>query len=249
MQGLHVRLGTGFGAASAPLFQPDPFLANVVFLSSFDGANGSQANLPDQSGPRHTIVFTGTGKLDNTHAEYGPTSQFGFNSLNGAVVADSDDFDLSNANSDQFTVEYSFYQASSGDSIDPIGSWGNAGNFGWLVRHNATTMTFFWTTDGNTIQQFNVGSAIGAGQLNTWVKWCFEKNSAGLIRLYRNGTMLGSTTPADSSMFNSTAVLTLNLGPAGGSSWMDNTRITKGVARYNSNGGYTPATLPFQPVA
>ncbi|TIL80512.1 MAG: LamG domain-containing protein, partial [Mesorhizobium sp.] len=60
--------------------------------------------------------------------------------------------------------------------------------------------------------------------------------------------MKGSATPANSNTFNAATVLAIGSTSAGARSfngWIDELRITKGVARYASDGGFTPPTAAF----
>lgn len=67
-------------------------------------------------------------------------------------------------------------------------------------------------------------------------------------RVYLDGVMEASTTTVI-TMFNSTRALGIgnsassNVAPYTG--FIDELRITKGVARYGSDGGYTPAVARF----
>jgi hypothetical protein len=68
------------------------------------------------------------------------------------------------------------------------------------------------------------------------------------MRLYKDGVMLASATPPNSAIFNSPQVLGIGATSAGGGAldgWIDELRITKGVARYASDSGYTVPTAAF----
>jgi hypothetical protein len=219
----------------------DTDISNVVLLASFEGTDGD-TSYNEQAHGRALSFGSGT-TISSTHSEYGATS---FKSFNGATAtwADNTDWDLANANSDPYTIEYSLYQTDTASTYDPFGQFPGAGNFAYLARHNATTLQFYWSADGSALLgPIQATSAIPSA--NTWHKYCIEHNGSGKIRLYVNGTMVASSTPADSTIFNSTGALTIGSAGAGQSSWMDNLRVTKGVARYDSDGGYTPATAAF----
>ncbi|TIT84704.1 MAG: LamG domain-containing protein, partial [Mesorhizobium sp.] len=83
--------------------------------------------------------------------------------------------------------------------------------------------------------------------LDSWHAIAVDKDSSGKIRLYVDGSVFASATPADSTIFNSTGALEIGraLATAVYDGWIDELRITKGVARYASDSGYTPATSAF----
>jgi len=130
---------------------------------------------------------------------------------------DSIDWQLSAANSDQFTVE----------CFVRFPSW-NANNRGSAFDTTITTT--------------------GAG-MTTGVRYhvAVDKDSSGKVRVYVDGVMLGSATPANSSIFNAiSAPLAIEahgvFGQVDMDGWLDEIRITKGVARYASDGGFTVPT-------
>ena len=81
--------------------------------------------------------------------------------------------------------------------------------------------------------------------MNTWyhVAWT---HTGGTWRVFINGVLEGANAPAGSYASN-TATLYLGYDPVFGgrhfSGHIDDSRITKGVARYTAN--FTPPALPF----
>jgi concanavalin A-like lectin/glucanase superfamily protein len=87
--------------------------------------------------------------------------------------------------------------------------------------------------------------------LNTgvWYHLAVDKDSTGKIRLYVNGAVVGSATPANSTI-NHNAGQPVSIGCTGFggnplSGWVDEVRVTKGVARYKTDAGFTPPTHAF----
>ncbi len=90
--------------------------------------------------------------------------------------------------------------------------------------------------------------------LDTWYFVAVDKDASGKIRIYRgeaggHADMVGSDTPADSSFDIAGDVLKIGeIGLFGSndlSGWVDEIRITKGIARYASDSGFTPPTRAF----
>jgi hypothetical protein len=240
----YALLAAGATAAGgvAPPGGTDPHFANVVFLSDFEFADGT-TSFQEQSSAARTVTGGSGAEIDNAQAEYGSTSLKSPNTINCAVP-DSADWDLSAANSDRFTFEYSYYQTDVASTYDVWSTNFAGGNRGLLLRHGGADYNLFWWHDGSSAQVLTATGAF-TGLANQWVKWCIEKNSSGKFRIYRNGSMLTSVTPANSVIFATTGNPLINASGAGQTGWLDNMRITKGVDRYNNDAGYTPATGPF----
>jgi hypothetical protein len=164
------------------------------------------------------------------------------------VFPPSIDWRLSNANSDQFTIE----------AFVRLNGFGSP--FGCIVCEAGLGVTWDFSTlpTGEFRFRFvNNASAIievdstGASLTTaTWYHLAVDKDATGKIRIYKNGTMFGSATPADSTFFNSNDDLMIGaagiLAGAPMNGWVDELRITKGLARYASDSGFSPPTAPFQ---
>jgi len=238
--GLAVTYVADAGAVAA-----DPSFPNVGALAEFDGIHGQNSGYSEVKGKAAT--FSGTAMLSNAKKRFALQTTSLFAGTGGIQFADSADWDLADSNSDQYTIEVSGNQVIAlVTNWDLLGQFGGAGSYAWLMRWQASgEMVFYWSSDGSALQSFNT-TAGGATALDTWYDFCVEKNSAGKIRIYFNGVMKGSNTPANSAIFNAGAPLQVfNHGGAPPSGYVAHLRITKGVARYNSDAGYTPSTGPY----
>lgn len=238
LPGLPLPIGVRRRVVNGPT---DPFFANVVFLWEADGTDGNGG--PWTAATGQTITSAG-GTLENDHPPAGATCSLKPSGVGGATVPDSANWDLSDANSDEFTIECSIYQTDIQDWW-PLHQWPGGADRGWKCRTAAGLAHFAFTTDGSTDQNVAI-SSVGNILVNTAYAMCWEKNASGKIRVYKNGTMIASETPANSAIFNSTSTLTV--GPhATSQGWVGRIRITKGVARYDDDAGYTADALtgPF----
>lgn len=233
---------------SAAAAATDPFFANVVLLADFEGASG--LSYIEQSPLAHTIsVSSGTdgnsqSSFSTAQAEYGSKSLRSNNGIGGSIPTSSA-WDLSDANSSQFTIEYSMFQAtiSGGNIYNAFNRLTPFGSFSWLIRHADADVVLFWSQDGTTLQSLTATGAIPSA--NAWHKYRISKNSAGKFRIFVNGVMAASTTPANSTMFHSGTSLGFNQSATALTSYMDNQRITKDVCRDDSDANYTLPTGPF----
>jgi hypothetical protein len=128
-----------------------------------------------------------------------------------------------------------------------INKWTPTGNQrAWnLVWDGDTGKLAFWTTpDGSTATIYASTSAF-APTVNTTYHLAVDYDGT-TIRFYQNGALIGSSA-ATLNLFNGTSAIAL-LGrpdtavtnfPAASTSMGDEFRVTKGVARYASNSGFT----------
>ncbi len=159
------------------------------------------------------------------------------------------DWQLSSANSDEFTIECrARYSAFTGGTQVAVGCSTGGGVYFYLGLTSANQLVFVYTTAVFTPVTVTTGYTMSLG---TWYAIAVDKDSAGKIRIYVNGTMVGSATPANSAFDATMYTGDLNIGALGlfggngMDGWLDEIRILKGQAAYASDGGYTIAVAPF----
>lgn len=232
----------------------DPFFGSVVLLMGFEGADGSVGapGLTDESPSAHGTATSGASStIETAKFKFGTSSYRMHPSIgNSLVYGDSVDWLLSSANSDQFTIEgWTWYNTlGTVRSLLSQYAFSGTGNNSWQLWSNSssTELDFTFTTDGTTVTTISTsGSGLATG---AFIAWAVDKDSGGKIRIYVDGVMKGSSTPANSAFFNSTiglGIMSVNSVGNRTDGWIDELRITKGVARYASDSGYTPATARF----
>ena len=107
-------------------------------------------------------------------------------------------------------------------------------------RHNGVS-TGLRTAEGNSSAVFT---------LNAWHHIAADKDASGILRVYCDGVMYDKETGLTDAMAASTAPLRVGHmnGGFGTSYWdgnIEEVRVTKGLARYASDSGYTVPTAPF----
>jgi hypothetical protein len=226
------RAAAGGGGGGAT----DPFWSSVTLLAEFEGTDGQSSGYTAETGQSYTFAAGQT--LDTEQVTSGVTALKN-TSGNQGTFPQSSGFDLSAANSDEFTIEFLAWQPNTAGT--PVWMNANWSNDGWFVRGNGTAMEFWWVI-GSGASSANVIKASAGFTTNTWQHWCVEKNSSGKIRFYLDGVMVHSDTPADSTIEATTGVMLVHSGTG---YYLDHIRITKGVARYDSDGGYTPSSALY----
>ena len=240
----------------------DPYLyTNTVLLLHGDGTNGS-TNIVDSSkvaGSPKTVTAVGNAQISTAQSKFGGSSIAFDGNGDYLTVPNSSAW---NFGTGDLTIEAWVYIAGN-SALDPdnvrVGSicntWtGGAQIIGWffIVVGNATTtgtgLQFStWAAGNNATNEV----AFTTITQNTW-NHVAVSISSGTRRLFLNGTLLTSSTttfgtgsiPAES--YGSPLRVGNTQHP--GYKWdlngyIDDLRITKGVARYTAN--FTPPTLAF----
>ena len=147
-----------------------------------------------------------------------------------------------------FTVEAWVYPTAYPNTYHTIsatrGIIGTANGWSWNVQNNGTMIVY---SNGFTYQ----GTVTGAVPLNAWTHVAFVRSS-GNIQIYAGGS--ANKTGSIANLANFT-IESLWVGTTGGiatgsgsggdpfTGYINDLRITKGVARYTAN--FTPPTAPF----
>jgi hypothetical protein len=240
-----------FVAASSPA--GDPFFINTKLLMGFNDVNnsvGAPGMTDESSSARGVAGVMGAGHIETVQFKFGASSLSTANGTGGVQYPDSPDWTLSSANSDQFTVELWVRMTTTAINKIFLAQYTTDGTVGWAFQTsgaNANEFQFFYSLDGTFANNVSVTTtgAVLSTTLSVWHHIAVDKDATGKIRLYKNGVMLGSATPANSVIFNSPQPLGVGVSPAGAGAmdgWIDDVRITKGKARYASDAGFSVPT-------
>lgn len=224
----------------------DPSFSSVVFLAGWEGSNGATTYNEEKNSRAGS--FSGNAQITTAQFKFGASSLVLDGTGDEVTFTDNADWTLSSGNSDQFTIEmFVRFNSTSSSFRGLIRQWGTIGNRSWaleLTSADTTNLTFTFSTDGSA--STTVATASAGLTTATWYAITVEKDATGKIRIYVDGTMRGSSTPGNSAFFNSSSTLDIGVGTTTLlNGWLDEVRITKGVARYASDGGYTVRTTAF----
>lgn len=231
----------------------DTYFNSTVLLLGFDGANGSTGapGMTDESFAAHGTPPVGTGVVGAAQISTA-RSVFGGSSLlldgTSAFVGFGDhaDWNLSNQ---RFTLECRIYSTDISATYHfIIGQWGAAGVLGWQLWHNGTSLQFMCSDDGTT----NRTLATTTIAANTWYAVAVDFDGTK-YRMYLNGAMVSSSTTLYT--FHD-SIVDILIGANANSGFrfyftgnVEELRLTKGVARYASDSGYTVPITAFPRVA
>jgi len=203
---------------------------------------------------------TGVGGIDISSISTGPlfpiffgtnldamTANFGASAFTGAVPSGFSDWELIGP----FTIEAWIRISGFGTSTCTIVSHGVSSiSYGWWLTHsNAGTLRFRLDDNADGVQIYDVTQGTAPMVANQWYHVAVDRDASNKIRLYVDGVMRGSQTSAPAASANSAG--TLDIGYIGSTTslafagWIDELRITKGVARYASDAGFTVPTAAY----
>lgn len=223
--------------------ETDPYFANVSLLLHMNTSDLSSTSFVDSSS--NAFPVTGNGVIISTaQSKFGGASGQFDGSTSYLTVPDNTAWDFGNGN---FTVETWVRFVSNSVTQAIVGQrTSGSSNIAWYFSYSASTgLNFNYSSTGTGLQTRSVAFTPA---INTWYHLAVTRSSADL-RFFVDGTQQGTTQSAGTTtFFNSTAVLQVGaLNTSGRTSYLngfiDDLRITKGVARYTSN--FTVRTDPF----
>lgn len=220
-------------AAATP--SGDPYYANVVSLLHFDGSNGS-TTFTDQKSKSWSALDNAA--LSTAQKKFGPSS-LSLDGLNdGIYTAQSTDFDLPG----DFTVEAWVYTNVTGVRKGIISKYSDSLSPGGFALEMSLSGAL------QIVQQGQAFLVVGTTPVPTdgWHHVAAVRSGA-MMYLFLDGVIDATGTPAAS--FTNVGETTIGCVRENGvtyHSWdgyIDEIRVTKGVARYTAN--FTPPASPF----
>lgn len=212
----------------------DRYFSNVSLLLHGDGTNGS-TNIVDSSPTPKTVTAVGNAQISTAQSKFGGASIAFDGNGDYLTAAANTGYDFGTGD---FTTEMWIYPT----------SWATDK---FLVSSTVAGGFFFGLRIGGTTNGLGIGR-VGAAwdletgvfpALNQWSHVVFFRNG-GSIGIYLNGVLAGSASNSNSYSIGSSNI---EIGRLDAFRWyggyMDDIRITNGVARYTSN--FTPPTAPF----
>jgi hypothetical protein len=220
--------GVTVNSSASPAPVPDPYWANVQLLLHMDGVNGSTA-FPDSSPATRTVTAFGAAQVRTNEYKFGTGALY--TSASGDYIQYVSSIDISAATA--WTAEL----------------WFNAAESGFLNIQRSTDTQFFLgvrriTPTGalRVIVPGFSGSLDSSGAVpvlaNQWYFVAAVNDPTTGLQVYLNGLPVISRS---SIRFFSPRISAGSTGRFNG--YIDEVRITSGVARYTTN--FTPPTAPF----
>lgn len=220
------------GLQAAGSVQPpgvsDPDFASVTFLAHMDGANGS-ASVVDVKG--HAI--SNSGATISTAQSVSDGASLFLNTGNRLTTPASSAFTFTG----DFTLEAWLYPTAAPNFAALLDTWTQSG--GYQIAIESGSLCFYYSGNSGVV-------CGGSLSLNVWHHVAVSRVS-GTLRLFIDGSPVAST-PYTGTVSPAQPYLALNYQQQWGPEfyfpgYLDEVRITNGVARYVSN--FTPPTGAF----
>jgi len=212
---------------------------DVTLLLNGNGSNGS-TNITDSSDSSQTITLSGNTQISTAQSKFGGSSIY-FDG-NGDFLQPPDDPNSFNFGTGNFTLECWIYPT--GQGITGAGNLfsqrSNNNGITWRYIVASEEMQFFY---GSGAGFFNSGT--GSVPLNTWTHVALTR-SGNTFTLWVGGQSGGTnTTTATMSYVRPRIGTSIQFFNEYYKGYIDDFRITKGVARYTAS--FTPPTAQFEP--
>lgn len=226
-------VSSGGGSLSGSVTIPglgDSAYSSVSLLLHGEGSNSSTTITDNSTSPK-TITVTGGAQISTAQSKFGSSSIY-LPASSTITTPSSSDFAFGTGD---FTVEFWWYVTTLPTSEARLVNFGGPAN-------QFLNLTYGYESNTFTIVNESVAHVLNTSQsvsLNQWHHISYTRASNTLY-LFFNGALLGSTNVGGVSTPNTS--VTFSPGP-GGSSYFDEIRITKGVARYTS--AFSPPTSVF----
>jgi len=231
--------GTGaYSAAASTITVPTSPLTAVsgtsLLLNFTNGGIIDNAMMND-------LETVGNAQISTTQSKFGGSSMYFDGTGDYLTSPQSTALDLSG----DFTVELWVYFSSVSGTTSLVGKWGGAGAYAWILQYiSGTGLSFYTGSSGGLGTQI---SGAFTAVANTWYHLAVTRSSNS-VRLFVNGAQVGSTTTNTNNLTASNQAL--NIGRNADTNiqyltgYIDDLRITKGVARYTA--AFTPQTSQWQ---
>jgi len=210
--------------------------------SSFDGADAATAYTDPIAG---AYTFAGTAQLDTAQKKFGTASLLLDGDSDYVTLPDSADW---NFGTGDFTIDFQVRFAVFGASSQHIIAQYEDSSNRWYVSLGADKkFNIVFVDDGSTKAQY-VSSSAWTGVTDTWYHIAIVRSTTSIL-MFIDGvahTLSAATPISTNDVGDIAAVLTIGANPAGPNyfnGWIDELRISKGIARWTAD--FTPPTSAY----
>jgi hypothetical protein len=209
----------------------DPYFSSVVLLLHCDGTDGS-ISFPDSSLGNNAVTAGGDVQVDTAQFKFGTASAL-FDGTGDYLTAPTGaNFQFAA----DYTVEFWFRFNSVVNSNLFDGRLSTADSAGFAIFVSASTLRMYTAN----MTRITGATTLSSGQ---WYHAALSRDGSN-NRLFLNGIQQGATYSSSANFSSGGCVIGAGFNISTFfNGWMDDIRITKGVARYTSN--FTAPTAAF----
>ena len=227
----------------------DPYYNNVSLLLHGDGANGSTTIVDSSPSPKDVEAF-GNAQISTAQSKFGGAS-IAFDGTGDYLTSSTNlGYEVLGGN---FTIELWARLAAAQNDMSLVSTYffvSPSIDSGWFLRFTPTVLRFF--VGSNTSGDANdvlIDRSFSFAQ-NQWYHIAVTSLS-NVGRIFIDGTQQGATFSIATGVNSGQSLLVGAIETTGVpalffNGYIDDLRITKGIARYTSN--FTPPTAPFPEV-
>ena len=235
----------GYLGGTVPFVRRDPYFASTVLLAGFNGVDAATTT-SDESEAAHGAAaqFGGTAQLDTAEKKFGSASLL--LDGNSDFVDWADHADWAPGEDEAYTWEAFVHPTASAAAMRIMGQYNTTGNQrSWLIDRDANDfLQFTYSLNGTSFA--TIQGAIEIAQ-DEWTHVAVTRTAAGAIRLFVGGVLEADSDVGVTGAFHdSTDPLRIGVqtgGTAWWPGWLDEIRLTKGVARYTAT--FAPPVAAF----
>jgi len=223
----------------------DVNFADVSLLLHGDGTSGS-TTITDSSLNAITVTASGNAQIDTAVKKFG-TGSIEFDGTGDyATVANTSAL---NFGSGEWTVECWFYRTGGGNKVSQVvynqSVAGASSDSAIFLGAGSDGMSLYLSTSGSSWTD-NIVTSVEP-TINTWVH-CVWQRRGNTLEIYLDGslqTVTGGSSSFTGTIYNSSRSVEIGKQSAGAylTGYIDDLRVTKGLARYTSN--FTAPTAAF----
>lgn len=213
----------------------DPYFSDVVLLLHMDGASGS-TTFTDDSSLALPVTVTGNTQISTTQSKWGGASAYFDGSADYINLASTYNTNF-NFGTGDFTVELWFYPEK--NNIVLVDRYGGSGSYQLYIT--STGKVEWYGASG-----FALFTSANSITLNTWQHIAVSRAS-GTTKVFVDGVQFASA--SDSGNYSTSNVFAIGAQVSSRNltydykGYIDDLRVTKGVARYTS--AFTPPSGAF----
>ncbi len=206
----------------------DPYYLSVSLLLHMNGTNGSTTFIDSSPSPK-TVTANGSAAMSTAVSKFGGASGAFDGSSDYLSIPTSSDFAFGTGD---FTIEMWLYRTAANQQHLYEGRNGTTVNTILLYLDNAPAYLAYYANGAQRI------STTSTPALNTWVHIAVAR-SGNSTKLFMDGVQVGSTYTDSLTYAAPTTSLYIGTNDVASGSfvngYIDDLRVTKGIARYTSN--------------
>lgn len=208
-----------------------------------DGADAGTTFI-DSSASANTMTAVGNAQIDTAQSVFGGCSMLLDGTGDRVTTPDSASW---NFGAGDFTVDLRVRWRTTPTGVQTmIAQYDSSGanQRSWQIYWGSSNLNFLYSTNGTgSIGPITFSWSPSSA---TWYHVAISR-SGNNLRAFIDGTQIGTTQTLSSTLFNSTAVLTIGDNSGGGTQpwdgWLDEIRVSTGTARWTAN--FTPPAGPY----